>query len=391
MIMLLLTVSATAAARMDSSATATNATPTASTPPAVVVYGSTPGAIMAAVSAARVLKGHTVDVGSRSGAQQAAPVVVLVDPAPRIGGMCAGGLGSSDTGNPAVIGGLAHEFFVRVAQTYNANATTPQYFLEPSVAEAVFRAMLQEAGVVHVQGHGNVAAAPAVNGRLVCLVLEDGLVVGGASTVYIDGSYEGDVMARGNISYTYGREASTAYNESFAGRREPYSAMDHAPVSPFRANGSLPSYLPSTITEHYAQPLGSGDRKVQAYNFRLCVTTNASNAVPFPKPANYRRSDWELVFKLAASPGGSKKEQGLARFLNNFGHPLPNMKRDLNNGGVLSTDCAGCSWDYPDANYTHRKAVHARHKTYQQGFLWTLASDSHFRTSLPALERRSPL
>ena len=117
--------------------------------------------------------------------------------------------------------------------------------------------------------------------------------------------------------------------------------MDHAPISPFDSNGRPPAYWQAGVTEIYAAPLGAGDKKVQAYNFRLCVTTNKSNSVPFPKPDNYNRSDWELVFKLGATADGGN----LKRFLNNFG-PLPNGKFDLNNGGVLSTDCAGCSWGY---------------------------------------------
>ena len=345
---------------------------------AVAVYGSTPGAIMAAVSAARLIKQMA------NGTSSAAPQdVILVDPAQRIGGMSAGGLGRSDIGNPVVIGGLAHEFFLRVAKTYddcNVSECEPQYMLEPHIAERVFTEMIAEAGVIHMKARGAIIAAPVADGKITQIELGDGTIVGDASTIYIDGSYEGDMMAATKaISYTYGREPRTKYNESYAGRREPFSAMDHAPISPFDSSGNLPPYWQAGVTEVYATPVGAGDKKVQAYNFRLCVTTNTSNAVPFPKPIGYNRSEWSLVYKLAASAGGGN----LKRFLNNFG-ALPNKKFDLNNGGVLSTDCAGCSWYYPDSNYTYRRTIYNMHKRYQQGFLWTLANDKAIPATLQA-------
>mmetsp|Transcript_30837 Transcript_30837/g.92490 ORF Transcript_30837/g.92490 Transcript_30837/m.92490 type:complete len:702 (-) Transcript_30837:227-2332(-) len=350
-------------------------------PPSVVVYGSTPGAVMTAVAAAR-----TLAVVRRSGPWN----VTLLDPGPRLGGMCSGGLGSSDIGTPTVIGGLAHEFFVRVARTYESNATDPQYYLEPHVAEQVFRDMLAEAGVA-VLRRGRIVSIATVAGlagrQIGSITLESGDTFGSPGSVFVDGSYEGDLMARSGISYTWGREPMTAYNESYAGRREPWAmgkahtggkSGDYANISPLLSNGSLPLKHP-LVTELYAAPFGSGDNKVQGYNFRLCVTTNASNQVPFPKPLQYDRSDWELLFALAAAPGGDT----LDRYLTNFGHPLPRGKRDLNNGGIISTDCTGCSWEYPDSNYTHRAEIVQHHKDYQQGFLWTLAND----VAIPAAVR----
>eukprot|EP00038_Savillea_parva_P012785 m.206937 g.206937 ORF g.206937 m.206937 type:complete len:743 (+) comp23523_c0_seq1:131-2359(+) len=364
----------------------------------VLVYGSTPGAVMSAVAAARTLQYNT-SVTTWN--------VTLVDPSPRLGGMCSGGLGSSDIGDPIVIGGLAHEFFVRVAQTYNASATTPEYYLEPHVAEQVFYDMLAEAHVDIVK-HGRVVSVqtteikvgsqststlqqPSSSGgrAITSIVMEDGVALGGPQTVFIDGTYEGDLMARANVTYTYGRESMQAYNESYAGRREPWAqgaahtggkSGDYAAVNPLLPNGSLPWSHP-LVTELYAAPFGSADNKVQGYNFRLCVTRNTSNQVPFPKPARYNRDDWDLLFKMATTPGGDTIE----KYLNNWGHPLPNGKMDLNNGGIISTDCTSCSWDYPDSNYTYRAEIVQHHKDYQQGFLWTLAHDS----AIPAPVRAS--
>eukprot|EP00041_Stephanoeca_diplocostata_P018383 m.384547 g.384547 ORF g.384547 m.384547 type:complete len:1033 (+) comp20995_c1_seq4:135-3233(+) len=356
------------------------------TGPVVIVYGSTPGGIMSAVAASRTFRDHVNANGT----------VVLVDPARRIGGMCAGGLGSSDIGNATVIGGLAHEFFMRVAQTYSDNATSPQYYLEPSVAEQVFRDMLTDAGVIHVSGHGHVASVHAsstdVSRRIDSILLQDGTVVSGIgigkdalrdlrhseNAVFIDASYEGDLMARAGVSFTFGREANTTYNESAAGRREPWGTGtpttsrpggNYADVNPYDTTSS--SRLLQFVTDRLAAPLGSGDDKVQAYNFRLCVTKNRSNAVPFPKPSGYNRSDWQVLFRLGKTPTGDR----LDRYLNGWGHPLPNGKWDMNNGGVVSTDFVGGSWEYPNANYTRRAELYDQHVRYQQGLLYTLAHD----------------
>jgi hypothetical protein len=241
----------------------------------VVVYGSTPGGIIAAVAAART--------GART---------LLLDPALRPGGVCSGGLGATDKGNASVIGGLAFDFFLRNARYYDpaANATDPSsvdggFYLEPHVAEAVFVAMLGEAGVRRVDTNGSQVASVVKTGTVLqSLALEDGRVFSGA--VFVDGTYEGDLMARSGTSFTWGREPYSAFNESFAGRREPYSRMDWAAVSPFLPDGTL---LFPMVTDALAAPLGSGDDKVQAYNFRLCVTRNESNRVPFPRPSAYNR------------------------------------------------------------------------------------------------------
>eukprot|EP00040_Diaphanoeca_grandis_P034950 m.218484 g.218484 ORF g.218484 m.218484 type:complete len:712 (-) comp33268_c0_seq2:49-2184(-) len=329
----------------------------------VVVYGSTPGGVMSAISAARVLANQTQGTAGWN--------VTLIDQSKRLGGMCAGGLGSSDIGNPIVIGGLANEFFVQVAQHYNATTHEPLYYLEPHVAEATFAKMLEAAHVTVVR-HGRVVSVAKVESRISSITLEDGAVIGDVEAVFVDASYEGDLMARAGVSYTFGREANTTYNETYAGRRQPFGiTMDIAHMNPLTSDGQLPHYHP-LLTELYAAPLGSADNKVQGYNFRLCVTQNVSNSVPFPKPAVYNRSDWELLFQLAASPTG----QTLDRFLNNFGHPLPNGKHDLNNGGIISTDCTGCSWEYPDSNYSTRERIYQHHVNYQQGFLYTLAHDT---------------
>ena len=328
----------------------------------VLVYGSTPGGVMASVAAAR----HGANV-------------LLLDPAPRVGGVCSGGLGRTDKGNPIVIGGLAGEFFLRNARVYDADATHPEYNLEPHVAEMVFLDMLRaETRIRHlkVSRAATVVMDSSSPRTIRSIVLEDGSTH--SAKIFIDATYEGDLMLRTpGVASTFGREGRVQFNESYAGRRDPYSKMDWAPVSPYELgpDGGATLLFP-LVTEEFAAPLGSADDKVQGYNFRLCVTKNTSNMVPFPKPAGYNRSDWRLLFKYATmlTKNGTVPDV-LTHYLNNFG-PLPNGKFDMNNGALFSTDCTGCQWKYPTASYAERDRIHAHHKSYQQGFLWTIAHDS---------------
>jgi hypothetical protein len=239
----------------------------------------------------------------------------------------------------------------------------------------LFEAMLADASVTHARTAGGAqldsvqrlhAGDPA---SLSGITLEDGTAF--AARVFVDGSYEGDLMARSGSSFTWGREANGTFNESYAGRREPFGPMDWAPVSPYEPDGTL-LRGDGAATDALAAPLGAGDAMVQDYNFRLCVTKNASNMAPFPKPAAYNRSEWALLFKLAATvPRGAQ----LSEYLNSF-QPLHAGKFDMNNGGLISTDCAGCSWRYPNSSYAERRAIVARHVAYQQGYMWTLANDA---------------
>lgn len=174
--------------------------------------------------------------------------------------------------------GYAHEFFVRVAKTYDPTTTQPLYYLEPHVAEEVFYDMLRDAGV-SILRHGNIVSAKLQGSLIESITMEDGVTLGSSETVYIDGTYEGDLMARAGVSYTFGREGISTYNESYAGRREPWAegaahtggkSGDYAAINPLLPNGSLPFTHP-LVTELYAAPFGSGDNKVQGYNFRYTV------------------------------------------------------------------------------------------------------------------------
>lgn len=180
--------------------------------------------------------------------------------------------------------------------------------------------------------------------------------------MFIDGTYEGDVFGLAGMSYAVGRESASIYNESLAGRVS-YSSGNqvHEHTNPFYDNGTL---LPLFIQGNTG-PVGSGDKQVQAYNFRLCVTQNTSNMAPFPVPSTYDPSDWELFRRRAAVLGSAVT---LSDFLGNT-RAAVNGKFDMNNGGPTSTDCIGCSWGWPEASWTARRAIWQLHFDYQAGLL----------------------
>lgn len=333
----------------------------------VLVYGSTPAGVVAAVASARM--------GSN---------VTLLDPSPRVGGMCSGGLGHTDVGLDFAIGGLAHEFFLRNARHYNSSATQPEYMLEPHVAELVFTEMLQDAGVRHVRGlRVDSVHFAAGSSRIESLTTLAGDVY--AADVFVDASYEADLITRASLSnpalkWTFGRESRTAYNESWAGRREPFgNPFDFRPISPLDAEKNL---LPQ-MTTRISAPLGSSDAFVQGYNFRLCgvkQTENPSNylAMPDPAPGSYNATQWEALRRFASLPGISRVDDFIGP------GAIPNKKYDINNGCLISTDATGLQWPFPTASYVQRDAIVEAHRAYTIAFFFTLRTDPNISASIRA-------
>jgi hypothetical protein len=331
----------------------------------VVVYGGTAGGVIAAVSAAR------------QGLKTA-----LVEPTGHLGGMVSGGLGWTDYGRKEVIGGYALEFYWRVGADYQMSryGNDVAWLHEPHVAEAIFRDMLREAGV-SVFEHQRLREQSGVRKdgtRLVALVMEDGTEF--TAAVFIDAGYEGDVMAQSGVSFTYGRESSEQYGESLAGVREktPY----HQFLVDVAARDEHGKLLPEISAERPGPP-GSADKRVQAYNFRLCFSDDRANQTPFPRPANYSPSRYALLARLiAAVTAKDHHVPPLGSFMKI--DRLPNGKTDVNNNGAFSTDFLGGSWNYPNATYRERKAIWQAHKDYVAGFLYFLANDPQVPESLRA-------
>ena len=320
----------------------------------VVVYGGTAGGAIAAVAAAR--EGKTV---------------LLVEPGHHIGGMVSGGLGATDFGNRGAIGGYSREFFDRVREHYikQYGADSKQvkdcsdgFHFEPHVAETTFRRMLDEARVRVVLDRP-LKSIKNEGTRIQSIRAGDDEIAG---TVFIDASYEGDLLAQAKVSYTVGREARSQYNESLAGVQA-HSPAHQWPVkvSPYDADRKLlPCVQPGPGGE-----AGAGDRKVQAYNYRLCMTKVPENRVPFPKPKHYDPKRYELLARYLEAKPGLTVGQLMNPVL------MPNGKTDTNNNGAFSTDHIGANWDYPDGDATTRARIVQDHIDYVQGFLYFLAND----------------
>jgi len=314
----------------------------------VVVYGGTAGGVITAYSAARE--------GLR---------VALLEPGRHLGGMVSGGLSWTDHGKKEVIGGYSLEFFQRVGKHYGEPIT---WYFEPHVAEQVFGEMAREAGVeLFLQHRLKEKNGVLKEGRHIRrIVAENGDAF--EALIFADASYEGDLMARGGVSYTWGREGCSQYGESLAGVR------DHTPkhqflvkVSPYDANGRL---LPEVFAGPKGEPCAA-DRKVQAYNFRMCVTNVKENQVPFPRPDKYDPHRYELLARLlkAMSPRQWKLSDVMKP------DPLKNGKFDVNNNGAFSTDYIGGNWNYPDAGYQQRQQIWKAHRDYVAGFFYFLSND----------------
>ena len=322
----------------------------------LVVYGGTAGGVMTAVA------------GAREGLK-----VALLEPGNHIGGMATGGLSRTDFGKKEVLGGYALEFYWRVGRKYDIGryAQDVAWFYEPKVGEQVLREMLDQAGV-KVFLHHRLREKTGVqkNGtKLVSVTTEDGTVFPGR--MFADSSYEGDLMAQAGVKYTVGRESTAQYGESLAGVRE------HTPkhqflvrISPYDANGKL---LPEVDPGPKAAP-GTGDKKVQAYNFRMILSNDPANLVAFPKPPNYDPHRYELLARLLAA---MTEKNGRAPYLHEVTliANIPNHKADFNNNGPFSTDYIGKSWDYPDGDYATRARIWQDHVNYTKGFFYFLAHD----------------
>jgi hypothetical protein len=329
----------------------------------VVVYGATASGVIAAVAVAREGKS-----------------VVLIDPAHHLGGMVSGGLGATDTGRREAIGGYAREFFGRIRAHYadeygpdstQLKASSDGFHFEPHVASLTFAAMLKEAKV-EPQLDRPMAAVIKDGNRIVALRTSTGDEY--AAKVFVDASYEGDLMAQAGVKYHVGREGRSVYLEPLAG------VQDHSPAHqwPVKVNALMDGKPLPFVGHGPLEPAGAGDRKVQAYNFRLCITRVAANRLPWPKPANYDPSRYDLLARYLAAKPGLK----LAQLCNPVA--MPNGKTDTNNNGPFSTDHIGANYDYPDGDAATRARIWQDHINYTQGFFYFLAHDPRVPPALQA-------
>lgn len=349
----------------------------------LVVYGGTSSGIAAAVQAVRMGKS-----------------VVLIEPGSRIGGLTTGGLGQTDIGNKQVIGGIALEFYQGIKQYYDnpenwkiqstedykdggqtrtEEGESAMWTFEPSAALSVFKDFIAEHNIelVTEQKLDRSQGVSKQEGKIMSITMLSGESYHGR--IFIDATYEGDLMAAAGVSYTIGRESNNTYNETLNGVHTKlvdttmtgypsHNQMNHNfvdGVDPYVVKGDSSSGLLPFIDPEGPGEYGAGDHRVQAYCFRMCLTDHSENRIPFEKPAGYDEQDYELLLRNYEAG-----EEGFP-WINS---KMPNRKTDTNNRTGFSTDFVGQNYDYPEASYAQREEIAELHRQYQKGLMWTLAN-----------------
>ena len=341
--------------------------------PDVIIYGGTSSGVTAAIQTARMGK-----------------TAVLIEPTKFLGGLTTGGLGATDIGNKKAIGGISREFYANVFQYYadptkwkqqtreqyfakrphgNASTETTMWTFEPHAATEIYDAMLakvkDKVTVVFGERLDLQNGVTRRGSRITKIRMESGKEFEGA--MFIDATYEGDLMAKADVSYHVGREANSLYGETINGLQLA-GAKHHQfikNVDPYVKLGDPSSGLVWGVTPMPEGKDGDGDHRIQAYNFRMCNTDDDSNRVPFPKPENYDEKQFELL--LRNFEAGDPRHPWAPT-------PMPNRKTDTNNNFAFSTDMIGMNYDYPDADYATRAKIWKAHEDYQKGLMWTLAN-----------------
>jgi hypothetical protein len=320
----------------------------------VIVHGSTPGGFCAAIAAAR------------EGAS-----VILLEPTEHVGGLITGGLSHCDSNQMArqTLMGLFDEWHRRVVEDYTGRGLPAPYdptvkdqarwTYEPHVALRVTRRMLDEAGVKVLTGRW-LQSVTKDGPRITSLVTDNGTF---SAKVFVDGSYEGDLMAAAGVDWTIGREGRAEFGESLAGKQYPKKKMD---ISGFDDSGRL---LPLLTTDD-AGPDGAGDKNIMTYSFRLCLTTDAENRMPMPAPAHYDPARFEVIRRFL-NAGGAPSQVGFDLY------PLPGGKLDGNNsiGRQFSIGLVGACNDWHSADKAERQKIRDAHKQYTLEFIHFLATD----------------
>ncbi len=322
--------------------------------PDIVIYSGVPCGIAASITAAR------------EGAK-----VVLIEPTKHVGGLSTSGINTAESEHMLkwTIGGFADEFYRRLGKHYGTGQA--EYFFESSVAEKVYLDMLKEAGVEVRYGAGvdNVTKDGA---RITCMTLTDGTEL--AAKVFVDASYEGDLMARAGVKYAVGRESQAAFGEEAAGIR-----FDKTPrmARTVDADGNL---LPGISAWAKDLTEGDGHRAPMNYNFRLTVAKDPALQVPIPAPKHYDRSCYSLLADWLRDQTSRQKPVQLGEIIDLYGRR--NGKFELNNkqSAIFSLGHFGGQFDWPDAGYEHRARIYEDHLDYTLGLLHFLATDE----SVPA-------
>ncbi len=341
----------------------------------VIVYGGTSSAVTTAV--------HVHRMGLS---------VIVVSPDKHLGGMSSSGLGFTDTGNKEVIGGLAREFYQLIYQHYqkseswnwqkqseygNTGQGNPaidgekrtMWIFEPHVAEEAFETMIRENSIEVYRDEwlSRENGVTKKGSNIISIKTLSGKIFKGK--IFVDATYEGDLMASAGVSFTIGREDNGLYNETWNGVQAGVFHHGHYfkdKIDPYKIPGDNSSGLLPRISSETPGKNGTGDNKIQAYCFRLCLTQHPDNRVSITKPEGYDSTQYELLARLS--------ETRWDEFFGKY-DPIPNLKTDVNNHGPFSFDNIGMNWDYPEASYERRSEIIEEHKLYQKGLLYFMATD----------------
>lgn len=341
----------------------------------IIVYGGSSAAVTAAVQAKKMGKS-----------------VIMVSPDVHLGGLSAGGLGFTDTGNKEVIGGLSREFYHRLYQHYdkpeswkwqekseygNKGQGTPaidgnnrtMWIFEPHAAEGVFEDMVKEHELELYRDEwlDRESGVTMEDNAILSIRTLSGKVFKGK--MFLDATYEGDLMAAAGVSYHVGREANSVYGEEWNGVQTGVLHHHHwfeKDIDPYVIPGDPSSGLLPRISKEDPGIKGEGDHRIQAYCYRMCLSNHPDNRVPFPRPEGYDSTQYTLLARVYAA--------GWDGTFNKF-DPIPNRKTDTNNHGPFSTDNIGMNYDYPEASYERRKEILAEHQLYQKGLMYFLQND----------------
>ena len=342
----------------------------------IVIYGGSSCGVIAAAQAAQMGKS-----------------VVLIEPSKHLGGITSSGLGWVDVNNPHAIGGLTSKYFHHIWHYYQQDASWiwevkhpikgqlmqfhPEqklmWVLEPHVAEKYFNIFASHPNITVIRNEqlNRKNGVSMLKSKITLIKMKSGRRFSGK--MFIDASYEGDLMAASNVSYIVGRESNNYYNETMNGihYNTPKINIDPYIIKGNPQSGLLPRlYLKSEESE------GNGDNRVQAYNYRMCLTDVSENQVRIKKPKGYDERQYEIVFR--AIEAGSSIDSFFKLDL------LPNRKTDSNNKGLISTDYVGMNWNYPETNYAARKQIARKHELWQRGLMWTLQNHPRVPNNIKA-------
>lgn len=322
----------------------------------ICVYGATSGGVIAAYTALKQGKS-----------------VVLVEQSGRIGGMTTGGLGFTDIGHLGIIRGYALDFYRRVGKAYGSGKRVFKF--EPKVALGVYNEYAKETAMPILRNYRIIDCTK--NGATIkSIVLENSLNPSAkthkiiSAKVFIDCSYEGDLMAKAGISYTVGREANSQYNETYNGVQIAINHQFGPDIDPYKVKGKPESGLLWGISAGKMGIQGSGDNHVQAYNYRIALTEDPANRIDITKPDNYDPSHYELMLRMHEGYEWGSLNDVFAW------DRMPNHKTDINNRGGFSTDMIGANWEYPEASYAKRDSIAKAHRDYTLGMLYFVGHDS---------------